>query len=84
MVSWSYIASPLCVAAEDEGGVVTAEAQGVDSCWINFFDPEHARTLLGLPENEEVLMLLDLGYAESSPERIIKNRKELALIVSYM
>ena len=64
--------------------MLAAADQGVDSCWINFFDPEHAGTLLGLPENEEVLMLLDLGYAESSPERIIKNRKELARIVSYM
>ena len=64
--------------------MLAAADQGIDSCWINFFDPEHARTLLGLPENEEVLMLLDLGYAESSPERIIKNRKELSRIVSYM
>lgn len=36
---------------------------GVDSCWLNFFDPTKAKSVLGLPENEEVLMLLDLGYA---------------------
>ena len=36
---------------------------GVDSCWLNFFDPAKVKSALGLPENEEVLMLLDLGYA---------------------
>lgn len=36
---------------------------GVDSCWLNFFDPTKAKSALELPENEEVLMLLDLGYA---------------------
>ena len=36
---------------------------GVDSCWLNFFDPTKAKSALELPENEEVLMLLDLGYS---------------------
>lgn len=43
--------------------MLAAKNAGVDSCWINFFDPEVAAKELGLPENEEVLMLLDLGYA---------------------
>ena len=40
-----------------------AAAAGVDSCWVNSFDPEKLHAALGLPENEEILMLLDLGYA---------------------
>ena len=36
---------------------------GVDSCWVNYFNPEDMARLLNLPENEEVLMVLDLGYA---------------------
>lgn len=40
-----------------------AAAEGVDSCWLNFFDPDLLKADLGLPENEEILMLLDLGYA---------------------
>ena len=36
---------------------------GVDSCWINNFDPDALAKELGLPEHEEILMLLDLGYA---------------------
>ena len=54
--------------AEDAAIVAThmllaAANAGVDSCWINFFDPEKLAAELGLPENEEVLMLMDLGYA---------------------
>lgn len=50
----SIVATHMILAAEDEG---------VNSCWLNFFDPDQAAQVLGLPENEEVLMLMDLGYA---------------------
>lgn len=43
--------------------MLMAAALGVDSCWLNFFDPDKLAEALGLPENEEVLMLMDLGYA---------------------
>ena len=43
--------------------VLAAKAAGVESCWLNFFDPEAVAKEFALPENEEVLMLLDLGYA---------------------
>lgn len=51
----SIVATHLMLAAADAG---------VDSCWVNNFDPDKLHSLLGLPENEEILMLLDLGYAE--------------------
>ena len=41
--------------------MLAAANAGVDSCWLNFFDPDKAAKELGLPENEEVLMILDLG-----------------------
>ena len=44
--------------------LLAAKNAGVDSCWLNRFDPDRAAEILGLPENEEVLMLLDLGFAE--------------------
>lgn len=50
----SIVATHMILAAADEG---------LDSCWVNFFDPEKLAAELGLPENEEVLMTLDLGYA---------------------
>lgn len=50
----SIVATHLMLAAADAD---------VDSCWINCFYPGKLHELLGLPENEEILMLLDLGYA---------------------
>lgn len=51
----AIVATHLMLAATDAG---------VDSCWLNCFDPDRLHSLLGLPENEEILMLLDLGYAD--------------------
>lgn len=42
--------------------MLAAKDIGVDSCWVNNFNPAAAKAILGLPDNEEVLMLLDLGY----------------------
>ena len=66
--------------------ILAAADEGVDSCWINFFDPEKAATALGLPENEEVLMLLDLGYAADGAGPLANhgNRKPLSETVSYL
>ncbi len=59
---------------------------GVDSCWINNFDPDKAHEILGLPENEDVLMLLDLGYAAEGTGPLPNHgkRKDLAETVQYM
>ena len=63
-----------------------AQANGVDSCWINFFDPEVMAKELALPENEEVLMMLDLGYAAegTGPLAPHSRRKELSETVVYL
>ena len=71
----SIVATHMMLAAADIG---------VDSCWINFFDPDEAKRLLGLPGNEEVLMLLDLGHAKEKKEIVTKNRKALSETVSYL
>ena len=73
----AIVATHLILAAADEG---------VDSCWLNFFDPDALAKDLGLPENEEVLMLLDLGYAAdgAGPLPTHDNRKPLSETVSYM
>ena len=42
--------------------MLAAKSVGVDSCWINNFDPEVMAAELGLPANEKVVMLLYLGY----------------------
>lgn len=66
--------------------MLSAYDEGVDSCWLNFFDPDKLAADLGLPENEEILMLLDLGYAAegAGPLSTHSNRKALSETVSYI
>lgn len=66
--------------------LLAAKANGVDSCWINFFDPEIAAKEFDLPENEEILMLLDLGYPAdgTGPLANHSSRKELEETVKYI
>ena len=66
--------------------ILAAADEGVDSCWINFFDPDKMAEALGLPENEEILMVMDLGYAAegAGPLPNHGSRKELSETVSYM
>ena len=73
----AIVATHMCLAAKDEG---------VESCWLNRFDPDEAAKILCLPENEKLLMLLDLGYpAEGAgPLPNHASRKPLSETVTYM
>lgn len=66
--------------------ILAAADEGVDSCWLNFFDPEKLAEALGLPGNEEILMLMDLGYAAENIGPLPKHtdRKRLDQTVSFM
>ncbi len=72
----TIVATHLCLAATNEG---------VDNCWINNFDLEKLHAALNLPENEELLMLLDLGYAAEGfqPLPNHNSRKPLEETVSW-
>lgn len=56
--------------------MLAAANAGVDSCWLNFFDPDELAKELGLPENEEVLMILDLGYAAEGAGPLANHARE--------
>ena len=73
----SIVATHMILAAADEG---------LASCWINFFEPEKMAAELGLPENEEVLMMLDLGYTADGvkPTPGHSTRKPLTDTVSWL
>lgn len=43
--------------------MLCAASLGVDSCWVNNFEPRALAGALGLPEGERLILLLDLGYA---------------------
>ena len=73
----TIVATHMLLAAADEG---------VNSCWINAFNPEKMAEALGLPENEEVLRALDLGYAAEGvkPTPGHTARKPLTDTVSWL
>ncbi len=73
----TVVAAHMMLAAKDEG---------IESCWINFFDPQKAKEELSLPENEEAVMILDLGYAkeETKPLPTHSKRKDISETVSYL
>lgn len=60
--------------------MLAAHAVGVDSCWLNYFDPDKLAASLGLPSNETIVMALDLGYAApgSGPLANHASRKPIA------
>ena len=66
--------------------LMAAYNEGVYSCWINFFNPDELAQALNLPEDEEVLMLLDLGIAVEGTKALPNHnsRKELTETVTYM
>ena len=66
--------------------ILAAANEGVDSCWLNFFDPEKLAEALEISENEEILMLMDLGYAAEGTGPLPKHtdRKRLEQTVSFM
>lgn len=73
----TIVATQMILAAADEG---------VDSCWLNYFDPDKVSEALGLPENEVVLMLMDIGYAAegAGPLPNHESRKPLTDTVKYI
>lgn len=66
--------------------LLAARNVGVDSCWVNRLDPDVLASELGLPENEVVLMALDLGHAAEGTTALPNHskRKPLAETVTYL
>lgn len=60
--------------------------QGLGTCWINRFNPDQAKKTFNLPDNEEAVLLMDLGYADPAfrplPQHTTK--KPLSDIVRYL
>ena len=66
--------------------ILAAANEGEDSCWVNFLDPEKLAEALSLPENEEILMVMDRGYAAegAGPLANHASRKALDETVSWL
>ena len=57
--------------------------EGVDSCWINFFDPDKLAKDLDLPENEQIVCLIDLGYANGDGKPLANHTKRKGLSETF-
>lgn len=66
--------------------ILAAADIGIDSCWVNCVDIDALKADLRLPDNEEILMLLDLGFAEKGAGPLPNHslRKELSETVTYL
>lgn len=66
--------------------MLAANALGLDTCWLNRFDPDEAKKLFDLPEAVQVTMLLDVGYHDPSfrPLPNHYSRKELDETVTVL
>lgn len=66
--------------------MLAAKNEGLESCWVNFFNPDDAGKELGIPENEEILMLLDLGYPADGAKALENHfsRKDISETTKYI
>lgn len=76
--------------SEDIGIITTymmlaATNLGINSCWLNRFDPDNMAKALGLPEDLVVVCALDLGYAAPEGKALPNHfsRKPLTETVEY-
>jgi len=65
--------------------LLAAANEGVNSCWLNNFNPALMAAELQLPADEEILMLMDLGYAAEGAGPLANHslRKPLSETVTY-
>ena len=66
--------------------ILAAADEGLGSCWLNRFDPQLTAEALGLPENEELVMLMDIGYEaeDAKPSHLHTTRKDISETVKYL
>ncbi len=69
------------IAVSEMIGAATAE--GVGTCWVAAFDPDHVRRLLDIPRDLEVVGIIVMGYAREELRWVEKDRKHLDEIVYY-
>ncbi len=66
--------------------MLEAKALGVDSLWINWFDPEVLSREFNIPDGYEIVNLLALGYSDKQPlsaDRHNETRKSIVETVFF-
>jgi len=81
---WCYIEVAIAV----ENMVLAATGEGLGTCWVGSFDEEQVKTLLKIPRNYAVVVLLAVGYAREKFDvtrklaQLARGRKKLVDITS--
>ena len=57
---------------------------GLGTCWVNAFTPSKAKALFQLPENEYVVLLMPVGYADAEPLPNHERKKPLSELVTVL
>jgi nitroreductase len=69
------------IGIASENICLQAEAEGIGSCMIGWFDEDMVRKTLGIPKSKRVELMIALGYSLS--EKREKRRKPAEVTVSY-
>ncbi len=63
--------------------ILAAWSDGIASNWVGFFGLEDAKTLLGIPDQLDLLAIVAFGYSSKSTAKGKKKRKALSEIAHY-
>ena len=72
------------IAIVTEHIVLAAAQRGINTCWVCNFDVDACKRWLQLPENEEPMVLIPMGYASAEGGATPKKRKDLSQLVTYL
>jgi nitroreductase len=60
---------------------LAAEAEGIGSCILGWFDEKKIKELVGIPKGKRLMLIVTLGYAAKGKRK--KVRKEWNKVVSF-
>lgn len=60
---------------------LAAEAEGIGSCILGWFDEKKIKELVGIPKSKRLMLIVTLGYAAKDKRK--KVRKEWSKVVSF-
>lgn len=66
--------------------ILAAQNVGVNSCWVNIFDPDQMAKAFSFPEGQVPVMIMDLGFGskDAAPNPNHFNRKPLSETVTFL
>jgi len=73
--------APIDVAIALEHIALQATAEGLATCWIGSFFPDKVRSILGIPQDIQIIELMPIGYPAG--ECPAKKREPVDKIVCY-